>query len=85
MSNLKGIWDAWQLSISNSIDLEMSEGHEWDFSSSVLCKLLAEIVCLRAGESQRLGGREERASRQRRHVEMEAELAAAALGVGRLL
>lgn len=35
-------------------------------------------------ERQRLGSREERVSRQRRHVEMEAELAAAALGVGRL-
>lgn len=47
---------------------------------------LSGTVCLRAGQMQRLEASEEKVSRQRRHVEMRrAELAAAALGVGRLL
>lgn len=42
------------------------------------------VVCLGAGQRLEVGGREERVSRHRRHVEMKAELAAAALGVGSL-
>lgn len=38
-----------------------------------------------SGPEAEVGRREERVSRHRRHVEMKAELAAAALGVGSLL